>query len=64
MKVPDSKAKKDWMRENTRVFAVKVMKRTESDLLEFLEKQERPSTTIKNALREYMKNHPEESEEK
>ena len=58
--MPDSEAKKAWMRENARQYTVKVMRRTEPDIIEFLERQEKATTTIKKAIREYMANHPEE----
>lgn len=55
--MPDSEAKKTWMKENSKQYAIKVMKRTEDDILKFLESQEKPATTIKMAIREYMENH-------
>lgn len=58
--MPDSEAKKAWMKENSRYFAIKVMRRTEDDLLKFLERQGKPATAIKKAIREYIANHPEE----
>lgn len=63
MTMPDSDAKRKWMEENSIVFSVKIMRRTEADLVEFFEKRmaqgERRGTIVKTALREYMKNHPE-----
>ena len=55
--MPDSAAKKAWMKENSRLFAIKVMKRTEADIFDFLTAQSNPSATIKAAIREYMQNH-------
>lgn len=55
-----SQAKQNWMKENSKMFAIRVMKNTEQDLWEFLQKAETPSAIIKLALREYMENHPEE----
>lgn len=55
----NSEAKQKWMKENSKVFGVRVMKTTEADLYDFLQDKE-ASTIFKLALREYMKNHPEE----
>lgn len=52
-----SKAKADWMKENSKMYGVRVMKNTESDIFDFLHSVENPSATIKAALREYMENH-------
>ena len=61
--MPDSPAKKAWMKENSKMYSLKIMKRTESDILEFLEQQERPVSTIKVAIREYIQNHKEMQKE-
>ena len=54
-----SKAKSDWMRDNSKVYGVRVMINTERDLYDFLQRQTVPAATIiKQALREYMTNHP------
>ena len=58
--MPDSPAKKAWMKENSRTFSIKVMRRTEPDIIEFLENQEKPTTAIKEAIRFYIVNHKEE----
>jgi len=56
-----SKAKSDWMRDNSKVYGVRVMINTERDLYDFLQRQTVPAATvIKQALREYMTNHPAE----
>lgn len=55
-----SQAKADWMKDNSKVYGVRVMKRTEPELYEFLQKQEVPTATIKAALKEYMAHHPQE----
>lgn len=60
--MPDSEAKKQWMKENSRIISFKVMLRTESDIIDFL-KDKPTATTIKAAIREYMNNHPENGEE-
>lgn len=56
-----STAKQNWMKENSKMFAIRVMKNTEQDLWDLLNKAEVPSAVIKVALREYMEHHPEES---
>ena len=58
--MPDSEAKKAWIRENTRVYSLKVMRKTEPDILSFLEAQSSPGTVIKKAIREYIANHEKE----
>ena len=57
-----SQAKSNWMRENSKIFSVRVMKNTEADIYNYLTAQEKPTTVIKEAIKEYMQNHPEESE--
>ena len=57
--MPDSEAKKRWMRENTVVITVKCMYKSDADILEFLDGKPK-ATVIKAALREYMENHKEE----
>lgn len=52
-----SQAKSDWMKDNSKVYGVRVMKRTEPQLYEFLQRQTVPTATIKEALREYMERH-------
>lgn len=55
-----STAKQNWMKENSKMYAIRVMKNTEQDLWEFLQKEEVPSAVIKAAIREYMGNHANE----
>ena len=57
--MPESEAKKKWMRENTVVITAKFSRNTEQDLLDYLEGKQK-ATIIKVALREYMENHPNE----
>lgn len=57
--MPDSQAKTRWMRENSTNLTVKFMHKSDSDILGFLEGKSK-ATVIKAAIREYMKNHPEE----
>lgn len=56
---PDSEAKKAWMRENTTMVTVKMVNKTDADILEYLQGKAK-ATIIKAALREYMTNHKEE----
>ena len=59
MKMPDSEAKKKWIKENTKVVSFKLMKKGDKDIIDFLE--QRPvATTIKKSIREYMANHKDE----
>lgn len=59
MNMYESEAKRKWQKENTVFIGVKLQKSTDADILAFL--QGKPNqTTIKLALREYMKNHKEE----
>ena len=61
MDMYESEAKRKWQKENTVFIGVKLQKSTDADILAFL--QDKPNqTTIKIALREYMKNHKEELE--
>lgn len=54
--MPESEAKKKWMKENTTVITVKFTHSTEQELLDFL-RSGKPATILKAALREYMENH-------
>ena len=57
--MPDSEAKKEWIKKNSKIISFKMMLKSDKDILEYLES--RPTaTTIKAALREYMANHPNE----
>ena len=57
-----SEAKQEWMKNNSKVYGVRVMNNeNERDLWDFLKAQDAPATTIKIALREYMKNHTGEN---
>lgn len=55
--MPESEAKKEWMRKNTTVVTVKFNHKTEHLMLDYL-RAGKPATIIKAALREYMANHP------
>ena len=52
----DSEAKKQWMRKNTVQATVKLNKRTDADIIQYFG-EKIPAATIKDALREYIKNH-------
>lgn len=54
--MPDSEAKKAWMRDNTTMVSVKMLNKGDADILEFLQGKPK-ATIIKAALREYMENH-------
>ena len=57
-----SAAKQEWMKNNSKVYGVRVMNNeNEKDLWDFLKAQDSPATTIKIALREYIENHNEEN---
>ena len=53
---PESEAKKAWMREHTTMVTVKMVNKSDADILEFLQGKAK-ATIIKAALREYMENH-------
>ena len=57
--MPDSEAKKAWMRENTTMVTVKMLNKGDADILAFLEGKKK-ATVIKLALREYMERHEKE----
>ena len=57
--MPDSEAKKKWMRENSKIISFKMMNKADKDIMDFLANKP-TATTIKLALREYMENHKEE----
>lgn len=59
MTAKESEAHKRWMRENSKIYGVRIMKNSEPDLWEFLQGKE-SSAIIKLALREYIENHKEE----
>lgn len=55
------KTKAAWDKKNTVMTSVKLQYTTDGDILQFLEGKQK-QTVIKLALREYMKNHKEETE--
>ena len=50
----------EWDKKNTVMTSVKLVRSTDADILQFLEGKQK-QTVIKAALREYMKNHKEET---
>lgn len=57
MAMPDAPSKKRWDAENVRIFTVKLFRKTEQDVIEYLEPRNKREI-ICAALREYMANHP------
>lgn len=55
----ESEAYKKWSREKTVMVTMRLQKSTDSDILAFLEGKQK-QTVIKQALREYIRNHEEE----
>lgn len=58
--MPESEAKTRWMRENTTILTIRLMHKSDADILAFLEGKTKASV-IKTALREYMANHANEN---
>lgn len=56
-----SQAKANWMKENSKMYSIRVMKNTETDMFDFIEHQKAigidASAVFKAALREYMAKH-------
>ena len=62
MGMPDSEAKKRWIKENSKIIGFKVMFKSDADIIEYLS-QVPTGPTIKTALREYMAKHPLDGKE-
>ena len=61
MKVAESEAKKKWNRDNMLLIGLKLHRRNDDDIIEFLtQKDKEKQKYIKIAIREYMANHPDE----
>ena len=56
-KMPDSEAKKRWIKENTTVLRIKLNHNTDDDILRYLETVDSMAGVVKKAIREYIKNH-------
>lgn len=52
-----SEAKQNWMKANSKVFGIRVMKNSEPEMWAYLQGEE-PSAIFKAALKEYMARHP------
>ena len=55
--MPDYPSKRKWDKENTVLIAIKFQKKTDQDVIDFLEGKNKRDTVLA-ALREYMANHP------
>lgn len=57
----------NWSRDNSIVFTMKIMKKSEEDIVKFLDVEAKKgvarNTAIKKAIREYIANHKEEYNE-
>ena len=62
--MPDSTAKKEWMKKNSVMVSVKFMNKSDAALIEYLDAQKQSgkerSAVIKRAIKEYMERHPME----
>ena len=56
--MPDYPSKIKWDKENTRTIAIKFMRKTDQDVIDYLEARNKRNT-ICEAIREYMASHPE-----
>ena len=52
----ETEAHKAWMKDNSKIYGVRIMKKSEQELWDFLQGKE-ASKVIKDALREYIQNH-------
>ena len=57
----DTEAKKRWDKENTFFIGIKFQKKTDQDVIDFLEGKNKRNIIL-TAIREYMANHKEELE--
>lgn len=58
--MPDSAAKKAWIKENTITISLRLNKNTDADLIDYLNNAENRHGTIKNAIRAYIAAETEE----
>lgn len=56
----DTEAKKRWDKENTFFIGIKFQKKTDQDVIDFLEGKNKRNIILA-AIREYMENHKEET---
>lgn len=59
MGMPDAPSKRKWDREHTVLVAIKFQRKTDQDCIDYLEGKNKRDAVCA-ALREYMKNHPNE----
>ena len=60
--MPDSKAKLKWKKENTRNLVININKNTDAEIFTWLDNLGTPfGAEIKKAIKEYIKNHSEET---
>lgn len=59
MTMSDPESKQRWDAVNTRIFTFKLFRKTDEDVIQFLEPRNKRNT-ICAAIREYMENHKEE----
>ena len=65
MVMPDSYAKQKWKKENLFSICLTFHRKNDADIVAFLDaKGSEKQKYIRDAVREYMTNHPEESEGK
>ena len=55
----EAPSKKRWDAANTKLFTIKLMRKTDQDVIDFLEPRNKRDTLCM-AIREYMNNHPNE----
>ena len=60
MSMADPPSKQRWDAANTRIFTIKLFRKTENDVIEFLEGKNKRDILCA-AIREYMANHKEET---
>lgn len=58
MEMPNFPSKKRWDEQYTKVFTVKLMRKTDQDVIDYLEPRNKRNTILA-AIREYMANHKE-----
>ena len=63
MNKADAPSKQRWDAENTRIFTVKLFRKSENDVIEFLEGKNKRNV-ICEAIREYIANHPGKEDKK
>jgi len=61
-RMPDSEAKKRWIKENTTMIHIKLNHNTDQDLLEFFETLDNRAGFIKQLVRDYLKTRSESAQ--